>query len=150
MMTTPTTVMHHIHRSEEHQPMITPFTEINHFYPDIHLSLPRRRVMLLAPGQPIPHGRPYRYHLNGPESRHIIFSFEASSLSFFETLMLDHSSPDLPSTSTRGYLARDAVPHDTSMITNPEIQAEIDECFAYADALRDRGIDAKVVVEAID
>ncbi|GJZ02329.1 putative reverse transcriptase domain-containing protein [Tanacetum coccineum] len=23
-------------------------------------------VMVLAPGQPIPHGRPYRYHLNGP------------------------------------------------------------------------------------
>ncbi|GKD19272.1 hypothetical protein Tco_1208430, partial [Tanacetum coccineum] len=26
----------------------------------------RRKVMVLAPGQPIPHGRPYRYHLNGP------------------------------------------------------------------------------------
>ncbi|GJU31847.1 putative reverse transcriptase domain-containing protein [Tanacetum coccineum] len=26
----------------------------------------RRRVMILAPGQPIPHGRPYRYHLNRP------------------------------------------------------------------------------------
>ncbi|GJX26064.1 hypothetical protein Tco_0232360 [Tanacetum coccineum] len=33
---------------------------------------------------------------------------------------------------------------------DPEIQEEIDECFAYADALRDRGIDARVVVEAID
>ncbi|GKG32407.1 hypothetical protein Tco_0429917, partial [Tanacetum coccineum] len=31
-----------------------------------------------------------------------------------------------------------------------EIQAEIDECFAYVDALRDRGIDARVVVEAVD
>ncbi|GJW32526.1 hypothetical protein Tco_0052558, partial [Tanacetum coccineum] len=31
-----------------------------------------------------------------------------------------------------------------------ETQAEIDECFAYADALRDRGIDARVVVEVID
>ncbi|GJZ96665.1 putative reverse transcriptase domain-containing protein [Tanacetum coccineum] len=31
-----------------------------------------------------------------------------------------------------------------------EIQAEINEYFAYADALRDRGIDARVVVEAID
>ncbi|GJW25365.1 hypothetical protein Tco_0039176 [Tanacetum coccineum] len=31
-----------------------------------------------------------------------------------------------------------------------EIQAEIDKCFAYADALRDRGIDARVVVEAVD
>ncbi|GKF69814.1 hypothetical protein Tco_0202871 [Tanacetum coccineum] len=33
---------------------------------------------------------------------------------------------------------------------DPEIQAEIDECFAYADALRDRGIDARVVVEAVE
>ncbi|GKD93664.1 hypothetical protein Tco_1373501 [Tanacetum coccineum] len=32
---------------------------------------------------------------------------------------------------------------------DPEIQAEIDECFAYADALRDKGIDARVVVEAV-
>ncbi|GJU15636.1 hypothetical protein Tco_1143602 [Tanacetum coccineum] len=31
-----------------------------------------------------------------------------------------------------------------------EIQAEIDECIAYVDALRDKGIDAKVVVEAVD
>ncbi|GKB12164.1 putative reverse transcriptase domain-containing protein, partial [Tanacetum coccineum] len=34
--------------------------------------------------------------------------------------------------------------------SDPEVQAEIDECFAYADALRDRGIDARVVVETID
>ncbi|GJT88733.1 putative reverse transcriptase domain-containing protein [Tanacetum coccineum] len=33
---------------------------------------------------------------------------------------------------------------------DPEIQAEIDECFAYEDALRDRGIDVRVIVEAID
>ncbi|GKB75869.1 hypothetical protein Tco_0942764 [Tanacetum coccineum] len=33
---------------------------------------------------------------------------------------------------------------------DPEIQAEIEECIAYADALRDRGIDARVVVEAVD
>ncbi|GKF94406.1 hypothetical protein Tco_0284106, partial [Tanacetum coccineum] len=30
---------------------------------------------------------------------------------------------------------------------DPETQAEIDECFTYADALRDRGIDARVIVE---
>nr|GFD39184.1 hypothetical protein [Tanacetum cinerariifolium] len=29
-------------------------------------------------------------------------------------------------------------------------QAKIDECIAYANALRDRGIDTRVVVEAID
>ncbi|GJY91941.1 putative reverse transcriptase domain-containing protein [Tanacetum coccineum] len=33
---------------------------------------------------------------------------------------------------------------------DPEIQADIDECFAYADAFRDRGIDARVVVKAVD
>ncbi|GJX03591.1 hypothetical protein Tco_0189507 [Tanacetum coccineum] len=33
---------------------------------------------------------------------------------------------------------------------DPEIQAEIDKCIAYADALRDRGVDARVVVEAVD
>ncbi|GJR00972.1 hypothetical protein Tco_0523956 [Tanacetum coccineum] len=33
---------------------------------------------------------------------------------------------------------------------DPEIQAEIDECFAYAYALRDRGIYARVIVEAVD
>ncbi|GKD78875.1 putative reverse transcriptase domain-containing protein, partial [Tanacetum coccineum] len=33
---------------------------------------------------------------------------------------------------------------------DPKIQAEIDECIVYADALRDRGIDARVVVEAVD
>ncbi|GJY24968.1 hypothetical protein Tco_0399694 [Tanacetum coccineum] len=33
---------------------------------------------------------------------------------------------------------------------DPEIQAEIDKCFAYAYSLRDRGIDVRVVVEAVD
>ncbi|GKG52546.1 hypothetical protein Tco_0547421, partial [Tanacetum coccineum] len=33
---------------------------------------------------------------------------------------------------------------------DPEIQVEIDECITYADALRDSGIDARVVVEAVD
>ncbi|GKD12119.1 hypothetical protein Tco_1196526, partial [Tanacetum coccineum] len=33
---------------------------------------------------------------------------------------------------------------------DPEIQAEIDECFTYANALRDRVVDARVVVESID
>ncbi|GKC37810.1 hypothetical protein Tco_1050194, partial [Tanacetum coccineum] len=33
---------------------------------------------------------------------------------------------------------------------DPEIQAEIDKCIAYADALRDGGIYARVVVEAVD
>nr|GEX28206.1 putative reverse transcriptase domain-containing protein [Tanacetum cinerariifolium] len=43
----------------------------------------------------------------------------------------------------------DAVRSD-GIVINPEIQAEIDECIAYVDALRHRGIDARVVVEAVD
>ncbi|GJX79564.1 putative reverse transcriptase domain-containing protein, partial [Tanacetum coccineum] len=46
----------------------TPFTETalsTQRSPTASSAL-RRRVMVLAPGQPIPHGRPYRYHLNGP------------------------------------------------------------------------------------
>ncbi|GKA39439.1 putative reverse transcriptase domain-containing protein [Tanacetum coccineum] len=44
----------------------TPFTEITSSTQRSPV-IPRRRVMILAPGQPIPHGRPYRYHLNEPK-----------------------------------------------------------------------------------
>ncbi|GKA64329.1 putative reverse transcriptase domain-containing protein, partial [Tanacetum coccineum] len=46
----------------------TPFTEmtLSTQSTPIAFGALRRRVMILAPGQPIPHGRPYRYHLNGP------------------------------------------------------------------------------------
>ncbi|GJT89822.1 hypothetical protein Tco_1078667 [Tanacetum coccineum] len=43
----------------------TPFTEITSSTQRSPI-IPRRRVMILAPRQPIPHGRPYCYHLNGP------------------------------------------------------------------------------------
>nr|GEZ72917.1 reverse transcriptase domain-containing protein [Tanacetum cinerariifolium] len=77
--------------------------------------IPRRRVMILSPGEPIPHGRPYRYHLNGPvhmmtarkrvrplpvqqlSVRHPIDHSSSDSLSRHSSS--DHSSPDLPSTS---------------------------------------------------
>nr|GEY30413.1 hypothetical protein [Tanacetum cinerariifolium] len=182
----------------------TPFTEIT---ASTHRSpiIPRRRVMILAPGQPIPHGRPYRYHPNGPASSN--FHSDASSDSSSRHSLSDHSSPDLPSTSAgpsckrrrspmtfvpvlppasealslvcsdliaspkrvrdSGYLADvDVGPRETSLrddvisrgsdeprleqYIDPKIQAEIVECFAYADALRDKGTDARVVVEAVD
>ncbi|GJS80651.1 hypothetical protein Tco_0730532 [Tanacetum coccineum] len=229
----------------------------------------RRRVMVLAPGQPIPHGRPYCYHLNGPVHmmtarkrvgplpthrlvvRHSVdyssfgsFSLDDSIIEFISSetssdsptdALSDsassrsspyHSLPTSPSGMTSSHrlcsLSRVFIVHllflrDHLMIlllvsllegspktaTNledcsedrfepyvprevglgvdfedessepsrsrgadlvmdvdvvrsdgieidPEIQAEIDECFAYADALRDRGIDARVVVEAVD
>ncbi|GJY98261.1 hypothetical protein Tco_0515171, partial [Tanacetum coccineum] len=216
----------------------TPFTEITASTQRSPI-IPRRRVMLLAPGQPIPHGRPYRYHLNGPvhmmtarkrvgplPTHHLVvrhstdhsssdssseassdFHLDASSDPSSRHSLSDHSSPDLPGTSAglsrkrrrspmtsvpalspvsgalspvradlipspkrvrdSGYLAEVEVdPRETSLRddvivgvsdephleqdSDPEVQAEIDECFAYADALRDRGIDARVVVETID
>nr|GEW72115.1 hypothetical protein [Tanacetum cinerariifolium] len=205
--------------------------------------------MILAHGQPISHGRPYRYHPNGlvhtmtakkrvgplPVQqlavRHFVdhsssdyfspddsaqyyssyssseassdFHSNASSDSSLRHSLSDHSSPDLPSTFAgpsrkrrrssmtsvpalppvsgalspiradlipspdSGYLAYVEVdPIETSLRDDvmvrgrdephleqdidPEIQAEIDECIAYADALIDRGIDDRVVVEAVD
>ncbi|GKA90989.1 hypothetical protein Tco_0812859, partial [Tanacetum coccineum] len=70
---------------------------------------------------------------------------DASSDSSSRHSLSDHSSPDLPSTSAGksrkkrrdfGYLA--------------DVEAEIDECIAYANDLRDKGIDARFVVEAVD
>ncbi|GKE38560.1 hypothetical protein Tco_1461965 [Tanacetum coccineum] len=192
-----------------------------------------------APGHPIPHGRPYRYHLNrpihmmtvrkrvGPLPTHCLavrhssdhsssYSSSEASLDFHSDAsfdsssrhsLSDHSSLDIPSTSAgpsrkrrrshmesvptlplvfgalspvhadlipspkrvrdSGYSEDVEVdPRETSLRDDvivrgneephleqdidPEIQAEIDECFAYTDALRDKGIDARVVVEAVD
>ncbi|GKD70150.1 hypothetical protein Tco_1324240 [Tanacetum coccineum] len=55
-----------------------------------------------------------------------------------------------PSRSRGADLEMDVdVVRSNGIYIDPEIQAEIDECIAYADALRDRWIDARVVVEAI-
>ncbi|GJY85618.1 hypothetical protein Tco_0499644 [Tanacetum coccineum] len=213
----------------------------------------QRRVMILSPGQPIPHGRPYRYHLNrlvhmmtarkrfGPlpthrlDVRHSVdysssdhfssddssrdSSSSSSSVPSHDSSSASHSrkrnrSPDAsvplssPTLRALSYARVDLspspkrirslesatdlegcsedsfepyVPRETGLGVDfvdesskpsrfrgtnldmdvdvvrsngididPEIQAEIDECFAYTDALRDRGIDARVVVEAID
>nr|GEW16400.1 hypothetical protein [Tanacetum cinerariifolium] len=92
----------------------TPFIKITastQRSPVIH----RCRVMILAPGQSIPHGRPYRYHPNGLVNmmtarkrvrplpvhqlyvRHSIDHSSSDSSSRHSSS--DHSSPDLPSTS---------------------------------------------------
>nr|GFA24455.1 hypothetical protein [Tanacetum cinerariifolium] len=79
------------------------------------LVIPRCRVMIQSSRQPIPHGRPYRYHLNGPihmmtarkrvrplpvqqlSVRHPVDHSSSDSSSRHSSS--DHSSPDLPSTS---------------------------------------------------
>nr|GEW50524.1 putative reverse transcriptase domain-containing protein [Tanacetum cinerariifolium] len=105
------------------------------------------------------------------------FLSDASSDSSLRHSLSDHSSPNLSSTFARpsrkrrrvrdsGYFVDIEVdPKETSLRDDvivrgsdepqleqdidPKIQAEIDECIAYANALRDRGIDASIVVEAI-
>ncbi|GJT44711.1 hypothetical protein Tco_0953426 [Tanacetum coccineum] len=46
----------------------TPFTEmtLSTQCTPVAFGALRRRFMILAPGQPIPYGQPYRYHRNGP------------------------------------------------------------------------------------
>ncbi|GJY98310.1 hypothetical protein Tco_0515220 [Tanacetum coccineum] len=144
------------------------------------------------------HGTPFT-EITASTQRSPIIPHHASSDSSSGHSLLDHSSPDLPSTSAgpsrkrrrspttsvpalspvsgalspvradlipspkrvkdSGYLAdvevdpREISLRDDAIVRvsdephleqdiDPEIQAEIDECIAYADALRDRGIDA--------
>nr|GEY44854.1 reverse transcriptase domain-containing protein [Tanacetum cinerariifolium] len=100
----------------------TPFTEITSSTQRSPI-IPRRRVMILAPRQPIPHVRPYRYHPNRPV--HIMtarkrvgplpvqqiaassdFHSDASSYPSSRHSLSDHSSPDLSSTSAGPSLKR--------------------------------------------
>ncbi|GJR39191.1 reverse transcriptase domain-containing protein [Tanacetum coccineum] len=206
----------------------TPFTEIT---PSTHISpiVPRRRVMILAPGQPIPYRRPYRYHLNGPlhmltarkrvgplpthrlDVRHSVnhsssdyfspddsardsssdssseassdFHLDASSNSSSRHSLSDHSSLDLRSTSagpsrkryrspmtyvpalspTSGALSPirgDLIPspkrvRDSDYFADVEeheidpVQATIEVCFDFADIIRSRGIDVRVVAKTV-
>ncbi|GJW90932.1 hypothetical protein Tco_0168485 [Tanacetum coccineum] len=84
----------------------TPFTEITSSTQRSPV-IPRRRVMILAPGQPIPHGRPYRYHLNGPvhmmTMRKRVGLLPAQQLAVRHSV--DHSSSDYFSLD---YSARDS------------------------------------------
>ncbi|GJT03056.1 putative reverse transcriptase domain-containing protein [Tanacetum coccineum] len=96
----------------------TPFIEITSFYQRSPV-IPRRRVMILAPGQLSPWSIVIAHHLYG-RSRGADLEMDV------DVVRSDGIEIDL------------------------EIQAEMEECFAYADALRDRGIDARVVVEAVD
>ncbi|GKB88337.1 hypothetical protein Tco_0960609, partial [Tanacetum coccineum] len=184
----------------------TSFIKITHRSP----IRPRRRVMLLAAGQPIPYGRPYRYHLNGSVHmmtiRKRVGPVPVQQIVARHSLS-DHSSPDLLSTSAgpsskrcrspmtsvpalpyvpgalspvradlmpspkrvrdSGYLADvEMDPRETSVRDDVvfrgsdksrlrqdvdlEVQMEIDEYVTYADALRTDGVDARVVVEAMD
>nr|GEU62614.1 hypothetical protein [Tanacetum cinerariifolium] len=93
----------------------TPFTDITASTQRSPV-IPHRRVMILAPGHPIPYGRSYRYHPNGPvhmmtvrkmvgplpvqqlAMRHYVKHSLSDSSSRHS--LSNHSSFDLPSTST--------------------------------------------------
>ncbi|GKD99495.1 putative reverse transcriptase domain-containing protein, partial [Tanacetum coccineum] len=72
----------------------------------------RRRVIVFAPGQPIPHGRPYRYHLNGlvhmmtvrkrvrPMPTHHLAVRHSVDYSSSDHFSLDDSSRDSSSSSS--------------------------------------------------
>nr|GEZ83998.1 hypothetical protein [Tanacetum cinerariifolium] len=62
----------------------------------------------------------------------------------------ERPSYDSSSASPSRKRSRPAASRSNGIEIDLEIQAEIDECIAYADALRDRGIDVRVVVAAID
>nr|GEU34495.1 putative reverse transcriptase domain-containing protein [Tanacetum cinerariifolium] len=104
----------------------TPFTKITPSTQSSPLASRalRRRVMIVAP----------RFTIEFIIETSLDSSLDALSDSSSRHSSLNHSSPALPS----GYLKPDI---------NPEIQAEINECIAYADALRAERIDARVVVE---
>ncbi|GKA87577.1 hypothetical protein Tco_0809341 [Tanacetum coccineum] len=172
--------------------------------------IPRRRVMILSPGQPIPHGRPYRYHLNRPihmmTARKRVRPFlipqlavghpiDHSSLDYFSPddsardsssdspsqaspyfhsdassdspsghSLSDHSSPDLPSTFVGPSSKRCRSPMTSVPALSPisgalsPVHVEVDhkeislrdDAIVRVNALRDRGINARVVVEAVD
>ncbi|GKC13179.1 hypothetical protein Tco_1009961, partial [Tanacetum coccineum] len=138
-----------------HLPIPIPHGRPYHYHPNrpVHMMTARKRV------RPLPVQQLAIHH----QSNHQ-FSFGCflPPDPHRDTLIVNQYLPDLPSTSvgpsrhmrpsvtyevrTVGYLERwgSDEPHLEQDI-DPEIQAEIDECFAYVDALKDRGI-----VEAVD
>ncbi|GKA80432.1 hypothetical protein Tco_0787028 [Tanacetum coccineum] len=95
----------------------TPFTEITASTQRSPI-IPRRRVMILSPGQPIPHGRPYRYHPNGPihmmTARKRVGPFLVPQLAVGHPV--DHSSSD--------YFSPDDSARDSSSDSSSEASSD--------------------------
>nr|GEV49099.1 hypothetical protein [Tanacetum cinerariifolium] len=143
----------------------------------------RRRVMVLAPGQPIPHNHfalddslrdsssssssvtssdspsddlsysSYDHSLPTPSSSmrpsHHLCSL-VPSIPRLSVVIIDRPSHD--SSSASPFRKRSRSPAASVPLSSPIPGAlsYVDECIAYTDALRDKGIDARVVVKAID
>ncbi|GJX42017.1 hypothetical protein Tco_0257007 [Tanacetum coccineum] len=124
--------------------MIHLFMRLNHrLYPETPIIPSSSGYDSIHLDQPIPHGSTVTLSsLMGIHQRaHYDFPFRMLHLILLrDTYSLSPVRADLIPSPKRvkdsGYLA--------------DVEAEIDECNAYADALRDRGIDARVIVEAVD
>ncbi|GKE81369.1 hypothetical protein Tco_1551369, partial [Tanacetum coccineum] len=96
----------------------TPFTEITSSTQRSPV-IPRRRVMILAPGQPIPHGRPYRYHPNGPvhmmTARNMVGPLPVQQLAVRHSV--DHSSSN--------YFSLDDSARDPSSDSSSEASSDL-------------------------
>ncbi|GKD05622.1 hypothetical protein Tco_1180596 [Tanacetum coccineum] len=141
----------------------TPFTKITSSTQRSPV-IPHRQVMILAPEQPIPHGRPYRYHLNGPI--HIMTMRKRVGLLPTHRLAVrhfaDHSSSDSSSEASSDFHSDASFDSssrhslsDHSSLYLPNVEVDLRETslrddVIIKDALMDRGIDARVVVEDVD
>ncbi|GJX15514.1 hypothetical protein Tco_0216346 [Tanacetum coccineum] len=124
--------------------------------------IPRRRVIILSPGQPIPHGRPYRYHLNRPvhmmTSRKRVGPLPTHRLAVRHSA--NHSSSDSSSEASSDFhsdASSDSfsrIPFmDFGYLADVEVdlrETSLRDDVIIKDALMDRGIDARVVVEDVD
>ncbi|GKE97929.1 hypothetical protein Tco_0021280, partial [Tanacetum coccineum] len=107
-----------------------------------------------APGQPIPHGRPYRYHLNGPvymmTARKRVGPLPSQQLAVRRRSPMT-SIPTLPPVSKALSLIHvDLIPSPKRVMDSVYLSDV--EVYPRETSLRDDviGIDARVVVEAVD
>nr|GEU99511.1 hypothetical protein [Tanacetum cinerariifolium] len=114
----------------------TPFTEINSSTQRSPI-IPRRQVMILAPDHSFP-DLPSTSTEPSRKRRRSSMTYVPALSPVFEAICPVRADliPSSKRVKDSGYLAY--------------IEAEIDECISYVNALRDRGIDARVVVEAVD
>ncbi|GKD49171.1 hypothetical protein Tco_1278147, partial [Tanacetum coccineum] len=94
--------------------------------------------------------------LSSPISGTLFFT-RADLLPSPKRIRSPESATDLEVSSAKGFdpsryrgTNLDDVESSDGIDIDPEIQAKINKCIAYADALRVRGIDARVVVEAVN
>nr|GEV55279.1 hypothetical protein [Tanacetum cinerariifolium] len=95
----------------------TPFTEVTSSTQRSPV-IPHRRVMILAPGQSIPHGRPYRYHPNGPV--HMMTTRKRVGPLLVQELAVRHSTDH----SSSNYFSPDDSAQDSSLDSSSDFHSD--------------------------